>query len=480
MIKTRFPPEPNGYIHLGHLKSICKSFEFAKNNSGYYILRFDDTNPSAEKTEYIESIIDDIKWLGYEKFEKITYTSDYFDLLYEYAIKLIKNNLAYADFNSSEEFSKLREEKKDSKYRNNTIEENLKIFDKMKSGFYAEGECCLKLKIDMQNDNTCMRDPTAYRIKLLPHHRAGDKWCIYPTYDFSHSIIDSTEGITHSFCTNEFYIRRGIYYWVLEKLELRNVEEIEYSKLDLEGIVLSKRKIIDGIKNNNYTGFNDPRLYTIKGLRERGFNSECLVEFCKSLTYNNTNATLEMKYFENHVRDFYNTRVERRFAVRNPIELRIVGNLGNTEIKRPVTDENQDELVINITNKIFIENDDFRETHDNKYRRLSPINKYVRLKYLGIIEYFGHDNDRIYVRLHSEEEAREKNIKPRATIHWISEDHIKTEMGYIDNEGNLKKVDILLEKNISNNEIVQLERIGYYNANKKFLIIDLLSSYSAK
>jgi glutaminyl-tRNA synthetase len=477
MIRTRFPPEPNGYIHLGHLKSIFKSFEFAKQNNGKYILRFDDTNPSAEKTEYIENIIDDVNWLGYNEYEKITYTSDYFDLLYNCAINLIKKDLAYVDFSTSEEFSKLREDKKDSIYRNKTIEENLENFKKMKSGFYKEGECVLKLKIDMKHENTCMRDPTAYRIKYVHHHRTGDKWCIYPTYDYSHSIIDSTEEITHSFCTNEFYIRRDIYYWVLEKLELKYVEEIEYSKLDIEGIVLSKRKIIEGINNGTYIGFNDPRLYTIKGLRNRGFDKECLLDFCKSLTYNNTNSLITMKHFENHVRDYYNTKCERRFGVRNPIEIKINENFIDKIINRPKLNNNN-ELQIKTTSKIFIENNDFKEEHDNKYRRLSPHNKYIRLKYLGIIEYLSHDNNIINVNFYTEEDAKKLNIKCSATIHWISEDHIKTEIGFIDENRNLKKEVLLLENNGSENEIVQLERIGYYNINKKFLIIGLLSNYS--
>ena len=272
-IITRFPPEPNGYLHLGHAKAMRFCFTSASKNGGHCYLRLDDTNPEKENKEFIESVKENVKWLGYTPW-KVTFASDYLQQLYEIAIKLIKKGLAYVDNLSKEQISEYREKKKDSPYRNRTVEENLKLFNMMKQGRFEEKECCLRLKIDMQHANPCMRDPVAYRIKYVPHPHAGSDWCIYPTYDFTHCLNDSLENITHSLCTLEFEIRRDSYYWLLEAAEMYRPFVWEYSRLNVSHVVVSKRKLLQLVNSHAVTGWNDPRMPTIDGLRRRGYTPE--------------------------------------------------------------------------------------------------------------------------------------------------------------------------------------------------------------
>ena len=319
---TRFPPEPNGYLHLGHLKAMMFDFELYKDVNSFCILRMDDTNPDVEKKEYVQGIIDDVTWIGY-KYNKITYTSDYFDKLYECAIELIKMDCAYVDFSCSDEIKSMRHNGIESKYRSEPIENHLTYFENMRKNMYEENKAVLRLKIDMKNDNHNLRDPIAYRIKKNPHYRTGTTWCIYPSYDYSHGLVDAFENVTDSFCTMEFFIRRDQYYWPVLKLKdkfnLKAANVLEFGKLNIEGVVLSKRKIVPLIVSGIVGGFDDPRLYTIRGLKRRGFTPEILKKIVSHAGMNRTVTTISRSLIEHELRSWLDKNCYRTFAVMNPL-----------------------------------------------------------------------------------------------------------------------------------------------------------------
>jgi glutaminyl-tRNA synthetase len=388
MIRTRFPPEPNGYLHLGHVKSMFFNFNYPQDNGGgECILRLDDTNPETEKQNFVDNIIDNVVWLGYVP-SNTTYTSDYFDELYAFAIQMINMGKAYIDESSSEEIKLQRSDKKKSPHRNRTIDDNLRLFDDMKEG---KLKSCLRLKIN--SNNSCMQDPIAYRVKNTPHYRVTG-WCIYPSYDFSHCIVDSIEGITHSFCTMEFSIRRELYYWILDTLQLRKPIVKEFNRLEIDFGVLSKRKIKKLVEDGSVDGWDDPRLITINGLRNKGYSPEMLKLFCAKLGYTqNVSSSIKKSLFDSVIREYMNKNAYRCFGIINPLKV-IIENFDDDEkhvIKRPNHPQNETKGYSEIILRkiVYIESEDFRVSANKKYYRLKP-GKSVRLKYGGIITYMDH------------------------------------------------------------------------------------------
>lgn len=458
MIRTRFPPEPNGYLHLGHIKAMHRNFNYALENNGECILRLDDTNPDVEKKEYVDKIIEVVNWLGYKPC-RITYTSDYFDILNEYAIKLIKQNDAYIDNLDKETMKKYRREHLESPSRDRPIKDNLELFNQMAKG--QRKDIYLRAKIDMpDNKNWDKIDIILYRYKNNSHYRWGNKYNIYPSYDFSHSIVDSLEDITHSFCTSEFFIRRPIYYWILNKLSLKKPIVKETNRLELEEYTLSKRKIKTMIELGEYNGWDDPRILTICGLRNRGYNPEILKSFIDKLGYtDNTQAVISKSLLDICAREWLNIHANRCFCILNPLKINIINFNNKNYIAKPnhPLDDSKGERKIKIGSTIYIDKDDFRKKANKKYFRLT-CNNAVRLKYYGIIEYVNHEEDengditRVDVRI------IDKNTKVKGTIHWLCEfDHIvlKTFSKKIDSR------DAIIEKNLTE-EYYQFERIGYY------------------
>ncbi len=463
MIITRFPPEPNGFLHLGHLKSIFLNFNYPNDNEGgYCYLRLDDTNPETERQEFVDKIIDNIGWLGYEPY-KITYTSDYFDILYNYALTSINKGFAYIDELSNQEISEYRNDNKKSPWRNRSIVENLELLDNMKNGKYKENSKCLRLKID-DTDNSSMQDPIAYRIKYTPHYRTGNKWCIYPSYDMSHCIVDSIEGITHSFCTLEFYLRRELYYWVLDKLELRKPIVKEFNELKTNFGILSKRKIKELVDAHTVNGWDDSLLLTIDGLRNRGYDPRILKNFCQKLGYTLNSQCLIQKYLLDDVcRDYLNINAERCFGIIEPLKITII-NFDNNDchlIKRPINPLCLDKgyVEIKLIKTIYIDQDDFRINADPKYFRLK-LNGCVRLKYAGIISYISHniDNNGNIVEIFVAYSSEQKKVK--GTIHWTSNQIEKNIIFFdYDKMEKLKKIGYVDD---TESDYLQFERIGYF------------------
>ena len=404
-VRTRFPPEPNGYLHIGHAKSIFLNFGIAKNYSGSCNLRFDDTNPSKEDIEFVHSIKEDIKWLGFAWNSEEKYSSNYFDSFYSYAIELIRKGLAYVCFLSPDEIRNfrgtLKELGKDSPYRKNSIDENLKFFDQMRNGHFKENECVLRAKINMSSSFMCMRDPTLYRIKYEEHHQTKNLWCIYPMYDFAHCISDAIEGITHSLCTLEFQDNRRIYDWILENLDDFNKpdrpHQYEFSRLNLEYTLMSKRKLGLLVQNNHVNGWDDPRMPTISGLRKRGYTPKALELFSERVGISKVDSMTDIKILEDAIRDDLNDNAPRTMAVIDPIRV-IIENypLDSIEtIKAPIHPQNESmgEREIFFSREIFIERDDFCEVApNNKYKRLS-IGKEVRLRNAYVIKALTFDTD---------------------------------------------------------------------------------------
>ena len=326
---TRFPPEPNGYLHIGHAKSICLNFGTAKDYDGWCNLRFDDTNPAKEDVEYVESIKSDVRWLGFEWHEEVKFSSDYFEKFYQCAIELVSKGLAYVCFLSADETrdyrGTLKEPGRNSPYRDNSVEENLTLFEKMKTGKFKEGECVLRAKIDMASSFMCMRDPTLYRIRFDTHHQTGDHWCIYPMYDFAHCLGDAIEGVTHSLCTLEFQDNRRIYDWILEHLDAFNVpdrpHQYEFSRLNLEYTVMSKRKLQKLVENKLVSGWNDPRMPTLSGLRRRGYTPASIRNFAQRIGISKVDSVIDVGILEASIRDDLNVVAPRTMAVLNPIKL---------------------------------------------------------------------------------------------------------------------------------------------------------------
>jgi glutaminyl-tRNA synthetase len=420
-VVTRFPPEPNGYLHLGHCKAIAINFGYARLKGGMCYLRFDDTNPNVEKTEYIESILDDIKWLKCEPY-KITYTSDYFEQLLSFARSLIKMDKAYVCELNDETIRKHRSDCAESEYRNRPIMESLALFEEMISGKHPEASMTLRLKIDMNCPNPNMRDPIAYRILFAPHHRTGDKYKVYPTYDYSHPLVDGIENITHSLCSLEFRIRNDLYRWIPDTLGLYHPPQIEYARVNVTHTVLSKRKLKCLIDTGVVSGWDDPRLPTIKGLRNKGYTPDAINDFCNRLGVSVGTSAVTTKYelLEECLRQDLNTKVPRIMAVIDPIPV-IVNNLDINEVianKFPDLKTSGGTYIIPVTNKIFIEANDYRDNDDKNFFRLAP-NKIVRLTYLGLVKCQGkNENGEIVCDFLPATYKPQKRVK--GTVHWVS------------------------------------------------------------
>ncbi|MEZ8740311.1 glutamine--tRNA ligase [Photobacterium swingsii] len=391
-VHTRFPPEPNGYLHIGHAKSICLNFGIAQDYQGQCNLRFDDTNPEKEDIEYVESIKNDVNWLGFEWSGEICYSSNYFDKLHGFAVELINKGLAYVDELSPEQMREYRGTLtvpgKHSPYRDRSVEENIALFDQMKNGEIEEGKMCLRAKIDMASPFMVMRDPVIYRVRFATHHQTGDKWCIYPMYDFTHCISDALEGITHSICTLEFQDNRRLYDWVLDNITIDcQPRQYEFSRLNLEYTVMSKRKLNQLVTENLVSGWDDPRMPTISGLRRRGFTSASIREFCKRIGVTKQDNTIEMSSLESCIRDDLNTNAPRAMAVLDPVKV-VIENFGETEVLTVANHPNNPEMgerQVPFSREVYIERDDFREEANKKYKRL-VLGKEVRLRGAYVIK----------------------------------------------------------------------------------------------
>ncbi|XWY22204.1 glutamine--tRNA ligase [Bisgaard Taxon 45] len=391
-VQTRFPPEPNGYLHIGHAKSICLNFGIAEDYQGRCNLRFDDTNPVKEDVEYVDSIKQDVEWLGFKWEGQPRYASDYFDQLYGYAIELIEKGLAYVDELSPEEMREYRgtltEPGKNSPYRDRSVAENLALFEKMKNGEIEEGKACLRAKIDMASPFIVMRDPVIYRIKFATHHQTGDKWCIYPMYDFTHCISDAIERITHSLCTLEFQDNRRLYDWVLENISIARPlpHQYEFSRLNLESTLTSKRKLLQLVNEGIVDGWNDPRMPTISGLRRRGYTPASLREFCRRIGVTKQDNMVEFSALEACIREDLNENAPRAMAVINPLKI-VIENFTGKEMLRAPNHPNREELGIRelpFTREIYIDQADFREEANKQYKRL-VLGKEVRLRHAYVI-----------------------------------------------------------------------------------------------
>ncbi len=437
-VHTRFPPEPNGFLHIGHAKSICLNFGLAEDYGGLCNLRFDDTNPEKEEDIYVKSIIEDIKWLGFDWGDRLYYASDYFEQLYEYAIKLIKKGKAYVDSLSPEEISEYRGTPttpgKESPYRNRSVEENLDLFERMRAGEFKDGEHVLRAKIDMSSPNMNLRDPIMYRIKHAHHHRTGDKWCIYPMYDWAHGQSDSIEGITHSICTLEFENHRPLYNWFLDELGIHHPRQIEFARLNLNYTVMSKRKLLELVENNYVDGWDDPRMPTLSGMRRRGYTPESIRNFADRIGVAKRDGIIDIALLEHSVRDDLNKRAWRVMAVLRPLKITITNfPADKTEWLDAVNnpeDESYGKRQIPFSNEIYIEQGDFQEEPHKKFYRLAP-GREVRLRYAYIIkceEVIKDENGNV-IELKctydpdTKSGSGKSNKKVKGTIHWVSAKH---------------------------------------------------------
>ncbi|EGQ9188844.1 glutamine--tRNA ligase [Vibrio cholerae] len=435
-VHTRFPPEPNGYLHIGHAKSICLNFGIAQDYQGQCNLRFDDTNPEKENLEYVESIKKDVTWLGFDWSGEVCYSSDYFDKLYEYAIELIQKGLAYVDELTPEQIREYRgtltEPGKHSPYRDRSVEENLALFEKMRAGEFAEGQACLRAKIDMASSFIVMRDPVLYRVRFAEHHQTGDKWCIYPMYDFTHCISDALEGITHSICTLEFQDNRRLYDWVLDNITIPcHPRQYEFSRLNLEYTVMSKRKLNQLVTEKLVTGWDDPRMPTISGLRRRGFTPSAIREFCKRIGVTKQENMIEYSALESCIRDDLNENAPRAMAVLDPVKL-VIENFaaGTVETLTLANHPNKPEMgdrEVPFTRELWIEREDFREEANKKYKRL-VLGKEVRLRGAYVIKAERIEKDEqgniATIFCSYDPETLGKNPadgrKVKGVIHWVS------------------------------------------------------------
>lgn len=437
-VHTRFPPEPNGYLHIGHAKSICINFGLAQEYGGLCNLRFDDTNPVKEDTEYVDSIREDVHWLGGEWDDREYYASNYFDQLYAFAEQLIRDGKAYVDSQSAEEIrasrGTLTQPGTESPYRNRSIEENLDMFHRMRGGEFADGEHVLRAKIDMTSSNVVMRDPTLYRIRHAEHHRTGDKWCVYPMYDFTHCLSDSLEGITHSICTLEFVNNRELYDWVLDALNVYHPQQIEFARLGLTYTVLSKRKLIQLVKGGFVRGWDDPRMPTICGMRRRGYTPEAIRDFCSRIGVARAENLVEYSLLEFCVREHLNAIAPRTMAVLDPIKV-VIENYPEGQVEWFDMPFSQDGTVegsrrVPFSRELYIERDDFREDPPKKFHRLFPGSE-VRLRYAYYVmcKDVIKDADGNIVELRcvydpeSKGGATPDGRKIKGTIHWVSVPH---------------------------------------------------------
>ena len=437
-VHTRFPPEPNGYLHIGHAKSICINFGLAQEYGGLCNLRFDDTNPVKEDTEYVDSIREDVHWLGGEWDDREYYASNYFDQLYAFAEQLIRDGKAYVDSQSAEEIrasrGTLTQPGTESPYRNRSIEENLDLFHRMRGGEFADGEHVLRAKIDMASPNVVMRDPTLYRIRHAEHHRTGDKWCVYPMYDFTHCLSDSLEGITHSICTLEFVNNRELYDWVLDALNVYHPQQIEFARLGLTYTVLSKRKLIQLVKGGFVRGWDDPRMPTICGMRRRGYTPEAIRDFCSRIGVARAENLVEYSLLEFCVREHLNAIAPRTMAVLDPIKV-VIENYPEGQVEWFDMPFSQDGSVegsrkVPFSRELYIERDDFREDPPKKFHRLFPGSE-VRLRYAYYVTCKDviKDADGNIVELRCTYDPESKGgatpdgRKIKDTIHWVSVPH---------------------------------------------------------
>jgi glutaminyl-tRNA synthetase len=445
---TRFPPEPNGYLHIGHAKAICLDFGLADEFGGGTNLRFDDTNPEKEETEYVDSIMTDVRWLGFE-WEGLHYASDYFQQLHDWAVQLIKAGKAYVDDLSADEIRQYRgtltEPGKESPYRNRSVEENLDLFARMKAGEFPDGSRCLRAKIDMASPNLNMRDPVMYRILRKPHHRTGDTWCIYPLYDYAHGQSDSLENITHSMCTLEFESHRPLYNWFIQELGIFPSQQLEFYRLNLTYTLLSKRRLLQLVQEGRVSGWDDPRMPTLSGIRRRGYTPEALRNFVANVGVTKTNGTIELAMLEHFVREDLNKRAQRVMAVLRPLKV-VIDNYpeGQTEEMEAVNnpeDESAGKRKVPFSRELYIERDDFQEVPPKGYYRLSP-GKEVRLRYGYFItakSVVKNDKGEV-VKVHvTYDPATHGGNAPdgrkvKSTIHWVSAAHaLNAEVRIYDN-----------------------------------------------
>ena len=503
-IQTRFPPEPNGYLHIGHAKSICLNFGIAQDYQGHCNLRFDDTNPEKEDIDYVNAIQQDVSWLGFNWDGDVRYSSNYFDQLYGFAIELINKGLAYVDFSSQEQMRELRgtlkEPGKNSPYRETSVSENLSLFEKMRSGGFKEGECLLRAKIDMTSAFMCMRDPALYRVRFVHHHQTGDKWCIYPMYDFTHCISDAIEGITHSLCTLEFQDNRRLYDWVLSNITIDSTpHQYEFSRLNLEYTVLSKRKLIQLVEENQVNGWDDPRMPTVAGLRRRGYTSASVREFCKRIGVTKMDNMVEMSMLEACLREELNADASRAMAVLEPLKL-VIENYASDEVENLIApnhpaDESMGTRSVPFSKEIFIEAEDFREEANKKFKRL-VLGKEVRLRNAYVIKAERVEKDEqgnintVFCSYDKDTLGKDPvdGRKVKGVIHWVSASQgIAAEIRLYDrlfkvpnpaaeedllaciNEESLVVKQGIVEPSLVNAELsvpVQFERTGYFCKDK--------------
>ena len=503
-VHTRFPPEPNGYLHICHAKSICLNFGLAKEYNGLCNLRFDDTNPVKEDVEYVASIKADVEWLGFKWEGEPRYASDYFDALYGYAIELIKKGLAYVDELSPEEMREYRgtltEPGKNSPYRDRSVEENLALFERMKNGEFAEGTLSLRAKIDMASPFMVMRDPVIYRIKFATHHQTGDKWCIYPMYDFTHCISDAIERITHSLCTLEFQDNRRLYDWVLENISIERPlpHQYEFSRLNLEGTLTSKRKLLKLVNEGIVDGWNDPRMPTISGLRRRGYTPASLREFCRRIGVTKQDNVVEYSALESCIRDDLNQNAPRAMAVIDPVRV-VIENFEGEEMLTAPNHPNRPELgerQLPFTKEIYIDRADFREEANKQYKRL-VLGKEVRLRNAYVIKaervekYANGEITTIFCTYDPETLGKNPadGRKVKGVIHWVSATHnhpaefrLYERLFTVPNPGAEENIESVLnptslvvkhgvvEQSLGNAEAekgYQFEREGYFCADSK-------------
>ena len=438
-VHTRFPPEPNGYLHIGHAKSICLNFGLAAENGGLCNLRFDDTNPSKEDVEYVESIKEDVRWLGFDWGDRLFYASDYFEQLYQYAVQLIKNGKAYVCDLSAKEIREYRgtltEPGRDSPYRSRPVQENLDLFERMRAGEFEDGSRVLRAKIDMASPNLNMRDPVIYRILRVEHHRTGDRWCIYPMYDFTHGLSDSIEGVTHSVCTLEFEDHRPLYDWFLDELNVFHPQQIEFARLNLTHTVMSKRKLLELVERGYVTGWDDPRMPTIVGLHRRGYTPESIRNFCERIGVAKRESMVEMALIEHSIREDLNKRSPRVMGVLRPLRV-IIDNYPEDRVEELEAVNNPEDpgmgtRKIPFSRVIYIEQEDFLEDPPKKFFRLTP-GREVRLRYAYFIKCVGVVKDEQtgkVVELHCTYDPETRGgwapngRKVMATLHWVSAAH---------------------------------------------------------
>lgn len=420
-IVCRFPPEPNGYLHVGHAKAMFISFGYAKKMNGDCVLRFDDTNPVGEETEYIKSIEEMCRWMGHSP-TRITYSSDYFPKLFELAVELIKRGKAFVCFQTGDEVKRDRENCADSPFRNRSVEENLELFEGMRKGKFAEGEATLRMKIDMKHDNPCMRDPVAYRIIYAPHPHVGDEWCIYPSYDYTHCLVDSLEWVTHSLCTLEFEIRRDSYYWLLEALDLYRPFVWEFARLNLEFTMMSKRKLKQLVDQKYVSGWDDPRMPTLSGMRRRGYPSSALNRFCSAIGTSRGTNVIGMHVLEHWVRADLDPRVPRVLTVLRPLKLTITNFKGEEtlKIKNHPKNDALGEREVTLTKVVYIERTDFRSVDDPKYYGLAPgKTAMLRYAYPVTVDRFETSDAGDVTELFGTFDY-EKSVKPKGVLHWVN------------------------------------------------------------